>query len=187
MLFLSPAACLQPMHMTSLPLSLVLCPPHTYDFCPMLPYVSLSFSRNKPNHFSPVPSWLTLVLRANRSQQVGFQGPFCFCIIACFHRPCALLAACFTLVSCSAYCSTLKMEVTCSCEMSVDFQRTIWCYIPVDRTLQVMTYQPLLRDLFYWISWSSVYHSFIFGRFQPQPRRQISRLQCFVVFPTPSR
>jgi hypothetical protein len=30
----------------------------------------------------------------------------------------------FTLVSCSAYSSTQKMEAICSSEMSVDFQRT---------------------------------------------------------------
>jgi hypothetical protein len=42
----------------------------------------------------------------------------------------------FTLVSCSAYFSTLKVEATCSSEMSVDFQWTTWCYIPEDSTLQ---------------------------------------------------
>jgi hypothetical protein len=41
-----------------------------------------------------------------------------------------LLAICFTLVSCLACSSTLKMEVACSSEMSVDFQRTAWRYIP---------------------------------------------------------
>jgi hypothetical protein len=34
-----------------------------------------------------------------------------------------------------AYSSTLKMEATCSCETSVDFQRTTLRYIPEDRTL----------------------------------------------------
>jgi hypothetical protein len=34
------------------------------------------------------------------------------------------LAACFMLVSCSPYSSTLKMEPTCSSEASVDFQKT---------------------------------------------------------------
>jgi hypothetical protein len=43
----------------------------------------------------------------------------------------------FTLVSCSAYSSTLKMEVICSSETSVDFQQTTRHYIPEDRTLQV--------------------------------------------------
>jgi hypothetical protein len=33
-------------------------------------------------------------------------------------------ATSFTLVSCSAYSSTLKMTAICSSEMSVDFQRT---------------------------------------------------------------
>jgi hypothetical protein len=34
-----------------------------------------------------------------------------------------------------AYSSTLKMEVTCSSETSVDFQRTTRRYIPEERTL----------------------------------------------------
>jgi hypothetical protein len=46
----------------------------------------------------------------------------------------ALFAACFTLVSCLAYTSTLKMEETCSSETSVDFQQTTLSNIPEDRT-----------------------------------------------------
>jgi hypothetical protein len=46
-----------------------------------------------------------------------------------------VLATCFTLVSCLAYSSTLKMEVTCSSETSVDFQRTTQRYIPKDRNI----------------------------------------------------
>jgi hypothetical protein len=49
--------------------------------------------------------------------------------------PCSLLATCFTLVSCLAYSSTMKMEATCSSETSVDFQRTTRHYIPEDKTL----------------------------------------------------
>jgi hypothetical protein len=45
----------------------------------------------------------------------------------------ALLAACLTLVS----FSILKMEVICSSETSVDFQRTTRHYIPEDRSLQL--------------------------------------------------
>jgi hypothetical protein len=41
----------------------------------------------------------------------------------------------FTLVSCSVYSSTLKMEATWSSEASVGFQRTSRHYIPEDRTL----------------------------------------------------
>jgi hypothetical protein len=40
------------------------------------------------------------------------------------------------LVSCSAHCSTLKMEAICSSETPVDFQRTTQHYIPEDSTLQ---------------------------------------------------
>jgi hypothetical protein len=46
-----------------------------------------------------------------------------------------LLAACFTLVSCLAYYSTL-MYATCSSETSVDFQRTTRCCMPEDRALR---------------------------------------------------
>jgi hypothetical protein len=46
------------------------------------------------------------------------------------------LATRFTLVSSSAYFSTLKMEETCSSETSVDFQRAARRYIPEDRILQ---------------------------------------------------
>jgi hypothetical protein len=38
--------------------------------------------------------------------------------------------SCFMLISCLAYSSTLKMEVTCS-----SFQQTTQCYIPEDQTL----------------------------------------------------
>jgi hypothetical protein len=41
----------------------------------------------------------------------------------------------FTLVSCSAYSSTLKMEAIYFSETSVDFQRTTRRYIPQDGTL----------------------------------------------------
>jgi hypothetical protein len=41
----------------------------------------------------------------------------------------------FTLVSCSAYSSILKMEATCSFETSVDFQQTTRRYILEDSTL----------------------------------------------------
>jgi hypothetical protein len=57
----------------------------------------------------------------------------------------------FRLVSCSAYSSTLKIEVICSSETSVDFQRTTWCYIPVDRTLEIKTYHYRIAKL----NWST--------------------------------
>jgi hypothetical protein len=47
----------------------------------------------------------------------------------------ALLATCFTLVPYLASSSTLKMEVTCSSETSVDFHRTTRLYTPGDTTL----------------------------------------------------
>jgi hypothetical protein len=45
-------------------------------------------------------------------------------------------ASIFTLVSSSAYSSTLKMEAIYSSEMSVDFQWTTWRRVPGDRTLR---------------------------------------------------
>jgi hypothetical protein len=41
----------------------------------------------------------------------------------------------FTLVSCSAH-STLKIEVICSSETSIDLQQTIRRFVPEDSTLQ---------------------------------------------------
>jgi hypothetical protein len=41
----------------------------------------------------------------------------------------------FTLISCSDYFSTLKMEAICSSETSVDSQQTTRRYIPEDGTL----------------------------------------------------
>jgi hypothetical protein len=41
----------------------------------------------------------------------------------------------FTLISCLAHSSTLKMAATCSSETSVDFKRTTRRYAPEDRAL----------------------------------------------------
>jgi hypothetical protein len=47
----------------------------------------------------------------------------------------AELAACFMKVSCFANSLTLEGEMTCSSEMSDDFQWTTWHYIAGDGTL----------------------------------------------------
>jgi hypothetical protein len=53
----------------------------------------------------------------------------------------------FTLVSCLAYSSTLKMEAICSFEMSVDFQWTTWRYIPEDSIVQsISQYHAIAMD-----------------------------------------
>jgi hypothetical protein len=52
----------------------------------------------------------------------------------CFETTCRRLPLAFTLVSCLAYSSILKMESTYSSETSVDFQRTTRRYVPEDRT-----------------------------------------------------
>jgi hypothetical protein len=49
--------------------------------------------------------------------------------------PLLCLPPAFTLVSCSASSSTLKIEATYSSETSVDFQRATQRYIPGERTL----------------------------------------------------
>jgi hypothetical protein len=46
------------------------------------------------------------------------------------------IAACFGLLSCLPYVSTLKLKVKCPSETSVGIQRTIRHYIPEDGTLQ---------------------------------------------------
>jgi hypothetical protein len=48
--------------------------------------------------------------------------------------PCRNLPPAFTLVSCVAFSSTLRMEATCSSETSVDFQRTPGQSFPKDIT-----------------------------------------------------
>jgi hypothetical protein len=46
----------------------------------------------------------------------------------------------FTLISCSAYSSTLKIEAICSSETSFDFQGTTQRYIPDDRSLVLILF-----------------------------------------------
>jgi hypothetical protein len=46
----------------------------------------------------------------------------------------------FTLVSCLAYSSTLKKEVTCSSETSVAFRRTTRLCIPEDGTVELVKF-----------------------------------------------
>jgi hypothetical protein len=48
---------------------------------------------------------------------------------------CRILAACFMIVSCVAYSSTVKTEAICSFETSVHFHRSVRSYIADDTTL----------------------------------------------------
>jgi hypothetical protein len=52
----------------------------------------------------------------------------------------------FTLVSCPAYSSTLKVEAICSSETSVEYQRVTWRYIPRDSTLSLSHLRPFFTD-----------------------------------------
>jgi hypothetical protein len=49
---------------------------------------------------------------------------------------------CFMLLSCLAYSSTLKLDMTCSFETSDSLQRTTRRYIPEDRTLYNIGWGP---------------------------------------------
>jgi hypothetical protein len=60
----------------------------------------------------------------------------------------ALLTACFILVSCLAYSSTLRMEAKCSSKPSFDSQYTTQLCIPEDRTLE--NYKLMTN----WLGWS---------------------------------
>jgi hypothetical protein len=53
----------------------------------------------------------------------------------------------FTLVSCTAYVSTLKMEAKGSSEMSVDSQQTTRRYIPEDGALDFFSFAMSLAEL----------------------------------------
>lgn len=52
-----------------------------------------------------------------------------------FCKTLTLLIVCFKLVSCLTYSSTKKMKVTLSSKIRIDFEQTIWCYIPEEWTL----------------------------------------------------
>jgi hypothetical protein len=58
----------------------------------------------------------------------------------------AELSTCSMLVSCLANSSNVKMEVPCSFEASVDFQRTTRRYIPEDSTHQRIFFSQFLRS-----------------------------------------
>jgi hypothetical protein len=80
-------------------------------------------------------------------------GPSHIYIIPCFDKPYAFLAPCFMLVSCMAYTSTLKMEVTFFSKTWADFQWTTQHYIPEERTVLCKDCQwsnLIEMDLNYW-------------------------------------
>jgi hypothetical protein len=58
-----------------------------------------------------------------------------FCLLGCNSVLCSACYHFIVLVSYPAYSSAMKMEATCSSEMSVDFQHTTLPYIPECSTL----------------------------------------------------
>jgi hypothetical protein len=81
------------------------------------------------------------------------------------HRHCIQSFDCpFRLVSCLVYSSTLRMEATCSSEMSIDFKRTTRPYIPEDRSLHILFHLTsiihgklhTISSLFNWHCWIPV-------------------------------
>jgi hypothetical protein len=62
--------------------------------------------------------------------------------------PLSFPVACFMLLSCLAYSSNLKVEVRCSFERQVHFQRIIWHYNPGNRTLHNYSYENLKSYIF---------------------------------------
>jgi hypothetical protein len=81
---------------------------------------------------APISStWLTLNQRKVFivARKKSTNSPIAWDIMPfCLQGKLSLLASSFTMVSCFAYSSTLKMKVTCSSETSVNFQRTTWHY-----------------------------------------------------------
>jgi hypothetical protein len=57
------------------------------------------------------------------------------------------VSACFLLVSCLAYCSTLKLEGVCSSEISLNPSRTTRHHIPADRTLHSHSCEKLKSNI----------------------------------------
>jgi hypothetical protein len=108
------------------------------------------------------------------------------------------LAIWFTLVSSLAYSSTLKIEVTRSSEMSVQFQRTTRSYIPEDRTLFYACYEydlyetyssaitphlcehhcVITQRLWSWASWASADSGSIRKVRSTQSAKFVSGLHC---------
>lgn len=101
----------------------------------------LTLSRGKPSPLFNLPLVCPGSYRASGSWWVGLQGPFNIYITPHFHKPHALLAPCFRLVSCMAYFSIPKMEATYSCETWGNSQWTIQHYIPEDTTLLCKEHQ----------------------------------------------
>jgi hypothetical protein len=62
-----------------------------------------------------------------------------------------LASTCFMLVSCLAYSSTRKMEVTSSYKLSAGFEWTTWHHIPEDKTLHNDCYENLKSCILYGI------------------------------------
>jgi hypothetical protein len=135
--------------MTSLPYSSVLGPPHPYYFPPyfsatlvilVLSRIGLLGCVGEPVGTGKLflhSYWFILSYgRVNGNSLVVLHYPPVSYINQDFGKLIALLATCIMLVTCLAYSSTLQMEETCSSKMSVDFQWSIWHYIPKDITLQ---------------------------------------------------
>jgi hypothetical protein len=65
----------------------------------------------------------------------------------------AILTACFMLVPCLAYSSTVKMEATCSSETSINFHRNTLHYIPDVRILHNYRYENLKYCVIFCCFW----------------------------------
>jgi hypothetical protein len=74
-------------------------------------------------------------LKVNGSYWISLRSEECYLLRLTSYSPLKVfLPQAFTLVSCLAYSSTMKMEAMCSSE-TVDFQRIAWRHIPEDSTL----------------------------------------------------
>jgi hypothetical protein len=114
---------------------------------PITYFVYLLHTQNQTSHqksFGPKASWI-LIQYPFMTCDYTLKGTIFWNITLCSplkvyprfggtYRLLCLPPA-FKLGTCSAYSTTLKMEVICSSKMLVDFQWTTPCYITEDRTL----------------------------------------------------
>jgi hypothetical protein len=109
--------------------------------------------------FQPTTPVLERAKTVHASDRAATVIPLCYLYCRITSKRC--LSPAFTLISCSTYSSTQKMEAICSSETSVDFRRiTTWRFIPENNNLHnhrcanLKSY--ILRNLISYLYWTSI-------------------------------
>jgi hypothetical protein len=128
--------------------------PTTHKIVPILWNVSKGLAAYK--HHKPV-EWILRIVSCIYGIVHSIKMDLC--------RRALQQTACFILVSCLAYPSTLKMVATCTSETSVDFHWATWYYIWEDRKL--FNISPAQNLLLAGMSKTSVFLPCLSAEFQP--------------------